>query len=593
MSLPSPDRILETGRATLRRFPFTAAAATVAAAGAMAAVDGTGRTDLPIRLVVGGSLGIPLFLALRITGEVRGWSGRVPVAAGLVAAAGPVLFALAWGGWSETEAVTRYLHLSAGLHLLAAWLPFAGRGDVDAFWKYDETLLLRFVTGGFYAAVLFLGLALALAGLDNLLGVDVEAVSAYPRLFFLLAFVFHPWFFLAGVPRSAGTLDARPAHPAGLAVFARWILFPIVLVYLAILTAYLGRILVLGEWPGGWIGWLVSGVSVLGILTLLLTHPLRRRPENAWARLYGRGFFLALLPSLAMLLMAAWKRIDQYGLTERRYFLAVGALWLVGLSAWWIAGRSRDLRAVPASLCLVVFLTFAGPWSAYSVSEASQRSRLEGLLAANGLLGPEGTARAGGAVPAADRREIDGTLRYLVDTHGFVSVDRWFEPPAGAEPDSGRDTVTALLTGQLGLPVPLPDLPPEREGMLHLSAAPASDWTDISDYDYAFSLRGELAASAVIGGDTLRLVHDPAAGVLRLLRNGNSLLSAPLEPLVARAREAAATEGSGSLPPEALTLKATSGEAALEVRFRSLALAHREGRREVVRADADAYVRLP
>lgn len=640
MRFPSLDRILAAARSTARRFPFVVAAATVAAAGAVAAVDGaTGREDLSIRLLVSGSLGIPLFFALRLTAETRRWGRRVRGAGALAAAAGLTAFAWLWGGWSETEAMTRYLHLSAGFHLLAAWLPFAGRGGVDAFWKYDERLLLRFLTGGFYAAVLFLGLALALAGLDNLLGVDVEAVSAYPRLFFLLALVFHPWFFLAGVPRSVTALEGRPEHPAGLEVFARWILFPIVVVYLAILTAYLGRILVLGEWPSGWIGWLVSGVSVLGILTLLLTHPLRARPQNTWARLYGRGFFVALLPALAMLGMAAWKRIDQYGITERRYFLAAGTLWLVGLSAWWIAGRTRDLRGIPASLALIVLLTFAGPWSAYSVSEASQRGRLERLLTRNRLLGPEGGVRVEGPVPDADRREIGATLRYLVDTHGFASVDRWFDPPpaeavertprpagpsarpagapaperpgeappepAAAEPGEPRpegaptrpaarvDTVTALLTGQLGLPLPLPGPPGGPDRILHLSADPAGGWVDISGYDYAFPVRGELVVSAVVGGDTLRLAYRAEEAVLRLLRNGEALVGASLEPLVARAREAAAAGRVGELPADALALEAVSGEAALRVRFRSLSLRARDGGWEVIRADADAYVRLP
>ena len=83
--------------------------------------------------------------------------------------------------------------------------------------------------------------------------------------------------------------------------------------------------------PSGWIGYLVSSVAALGILSLLLVHPIKERKENGWIRTYGRWFYLALVPSIVMLLLAIWQRIAQYGITEKRYFLIVLSLWLAGM----------------------------------------------------------------------------------------------------------------------------------------------------------------------------------------------------------------------------------------------------------------------
>ena len=45
--------------------------------------------------------------------------------------------------------------------------------------------------------------------------------------------------------------------------------------------------------------------------------------EHRWVRTYTRGFYVALLPAIVMLWLAIGKRVAQYGITERRYFLIV------------------------------------------------------------------------------------------------------------------------------------------------------------------------------------------------------------------------------------------------------------------------------
>jgi copper chaperone CopZ len=371
-------------RSTLRRFPVVVVAALTAATSAFVLVEGPG-SDVWKRLLVVATLALPLLFALTLLAERRGWDAarRWTLHALGVAALAAVF--IAWPEWSEDVAVRRYLQLSAGFHLLAAVLPFVGVREPNGFWQYNRSLFVRFLTATLYAAVLFGGLALALAALDHLFGLPVSG-DAYARLWVLVALVFHPWFFLAGVPDDLAALEQLTEYPKGLRIFAQYVLVPLVVVYLAILTAYAVRVTVTWDWPSGWIGWLVSGVSVAGILALLLVHPVRRRAENAWVRIYGRWFWIALLPSVVLLLLAVRQRVAQYGITEDRYFLLVLALWLATVALYYGVRRSDDIQLVPRSLALVALITFLGPWSAYDVSERSQRDRLASLLERNELV---------------------------------------------------------------------------------------------------------------------------------------------------------------------------------------------------------------
>jgi hypothetical protein len=72
-------------------------------------------------------LGLPLTVALTLFTERRGWPAGPKnglLAAGIAALA---LFYRIWPGPDEAHHLIRYLQLSAGLHLLVAFLPFVDR----------------------------------------------------------------------------------------------------------------------------------------------------------------------------------------------------------------------------------------------------------------------------------------------------------------------------------------------------------------------------------------------------------------------------------------------------------------------------------
>jgi hypothetical protein len=423
--MPTLGPIVRGALAVLRRFPLVLLAGAVAAVAAMRLADELGDAERNGQVLAAATLGIPLFVALALTAERRAWGLVTKVVVSLVAIGLLVWFAVAWRHWSDPVRAGRYVQLSGACHLLVAFLPYAGRVERNGFWQYNRSLFERAIVSALYTVVLYAGAAIALAALDKLFGVDVPG-TGYLRLWFALGFVFNTWFFLGGVPRDFAALEASRDYPVGIKAFTQYVLLPIVAVYLVILTAYLVKVLATWNWPSGWIGWLVSSVAAVGIFSLLLVHPVARDAANRWVAAYARWFYIALLPAIVMLWLAIWQRVEQYGITERRYFLIVLSLWLAGIAVHALITRSRSIRVIPASLCVVALLTLFGPWGAYRVSEASQVRRLAGLLQRNGLLAEGKARRAEGQVPEADRREISAVLRYLVETHGTGAIAPWF-----------------------------------------------------------------------------------------------------------------------------------------------------------------------
>jgi hypothetical protein len=171
----------------------------------------------------------------------------------------------------------------------------------------------------------------------------------------------------------------------------------------------------------------VLGLAVAGILALLLIYPLRKQAGNLWINAYARFFYLALFPLIVLLGIAIWKRIQSYGITESRYFVLVLGGWLAAMAGYFVFSVRKDIRLIPASLCLLALLSLWGPWSAANVSLAAQRGRLRHLLEKNGLFAADGKVQpAKNTLSLEDRRKISAITDYLMERYGYRVLQGWF-----------------------------------------------------------------------------------------------------------------------------------------------------------------------
>jgi hypothetical protein len=432
MKLPSLHQISQAALTTLRRFPFAIADAIVGSIAAFILVDSTGPFDETAqainRIFIASTLGISLFTAIVLTGEKRRWSPASLFAAQGVATVLLVLYAISLPKdiyFPPFLFAIRHWLLLLVTHLFVAFAPFSGRGEVNGFWQFNKSLFLRVLTAVLFSGVLWVGLAIAIAAIDHLFGVNVRG-ERYLELWILIAGVFNTWFFLSGIPGNLDDLEKETGYPKGLKVFTQYVLLPLVVVYVLILYAYLIKIIAEWTWPKGWVANLVLGFSITGIFSLLLVHPIRQRAENVWIDRFARWYYIAEIPLVVVLLLAIWRRITEYGITENRYFVLVLGLWLAGIVLYFLIRKRASIKAIPASLCILALLTTFGPWGAFQVSERSQATRLLALLNGNGMIQDGKAVRAERGVPFEDAREISSILRYLHAVHGFGALQPLF-----------------------------------------------------------------------------------------------------------------------------------------------------------------------
>jgi hypothetical protein len=547
MRFPSFVTLADRAREVVLRFPWTMAAGVLTAVATIMGTTRSGQHEDWLRLGAAAGLGLALTVALTLFAEERGWALAKKAALNAAGVALLVLFYFVWPGAEGKHEAVRYFQLSAGLHLLVATLPFLGQPETSAFWQYNRRLFLGFLRAIVFSFVLYIGLVIALVALDKLFGVNVPS-QLYARLYLVVVFVINTGIFLASVPRGLRELAGDTSYPRVLKVFAQYILTPLVFIYLVMLLAYLVKIVGGGEWPSGWIGWLVTSVAVAGLLGFLLVHPLRDDAGEAWIRTYTRWLFIGLIPAAIVLLVAFWKRVLPYGLTELRLLGVLLGLWLLAIAVSYTVRQNAGIRRIPVTLGALLLLTLYGPLSVTSLSVSSQGRRLARLVSARDNGKPTD-------------KEASAALRFLLD-HGAqrqVAAAIPGELPrvpwdSLAKRQSNRDEIAARILGTVRMKY-VSEYATEREAYLYLNAKEESV-ISLTGYQWMLNVSADSRMPLVAGADTIYPLFDTTSQIFHV-RVGTDSLRFDLGRLADTVARAWAT-APNNVPPERLRLGVTT-----------------------------------
>ncbi|HLG33651.1 MAG TPA: DUF4153 domain-containing protein [Bacteroidia bacterium] len=480
--------------------------------------------------------------------------------------------------FNETEAM-RFALFTIGLHLLVAFSPFMVRGEMNGMWQFNKSIFIRILTSALYSGVLYAGLALAMFAVQQLFDVKIKG-EYYADLWIVISGMFNTWFFLSGVPENIPSLNDRTDYPKGLKIFTVYVLLPLITIYMVILYLYAGKIVITSNWPVGWVGYMVIAFAIFGILSFLLIYPLRDDESNLWVKSYSKLFYFLLIVPIVLLFTAIYKRINQYGITEERYFVLVLAFWLSFITLYFMMTNGKNIRIIPLSLCIVVFLTSFGPWGAFSVSHNSQFNELTTLLDSNHVLvnGKADTTKSHD-VDSKDYDRIKDIVRYLSHMHGHEMLQNYFSVNLDSLIAEDKKDNSASQ-GETNLILDL----------LQLNKIESADDSNAknfrsnekllfnsSGYDYVkiFSLNYvEETLEFFFEADTIRLINSREAGTI-------TLQCRDFEPLVLDTKEMLASlpgSNEDAIPVDRLTLEADNRQWKTKIIFSSLNCSRQNGK---------------
>lgn len=260
------------------------------------------------------------------------------------------------------------------------FVPF-NRSDASSHWRTSGLVVSRLVIAVLFALGLGVGLTLCLFAIEYLfLGGPTGAIIGeyIGRMWAINYGIFASWFWLAGLP--GGTEENDYTLPKVVRLFVQYIWIPLVSIFSIILYTYLIKILIIQEWPKGGVAQWILGFSSIGMLGFAVAYNFLREEANGWMRKFFTGFFVSLLPLTIVLFVAIGIRINAYGVTEQRYLVTLGGVWLACNAIYYLLSRTKAIRFAPYTVTAFLVLAVVGPWNMFVVSLHSQLSGLQTLL---------------------------------------------------------------------------------------------------------------------------------------------------------------------------------------------------------------------
>ena len=382
------------------------------------------------------------------------------------------------------------------VHLFVSFAAFILSNSETKFWQYNKNLFINFILSLLFTGVLTLGVVLALLAVQNLFAIDLDE-KLYGETALFLGIFGNTLIFLLFNGNGIDDLENDTQYPVVLKFFTQFILIPLLLLYVVILYFYAAKILISWELPQGWVSYLILAYALLGILALLLVHPLRNDSGRSWVRIFSTAFYYSLIPLIILLFTAIFTRILEYGYTEPRYYVLLLAVWLLTIQLYFIFYKKTTIKFIPMSLFAFGIFALVFPFlNSFSVAIRSQKNQLENILVSNNLL-KEGTINF-------DKEISDTTMRSIVDKYEFLSIRNQQDYLNGFLPDTlvnkeryGKRICIGSYFNNISAV--------ETENNRYLNITNSTKLQTVADYDFVAFENQLLNESLTLGTDKLEI----------------------------------------------------------------------------------------
>ena len=190
------------------------------------------------------------------------------------------------------------------------------------------------------------------------------------------------------------------------------IIAPLFLIYGSILLLYIIKVVVLKTIPNNIITNLILWYGLLSVVVLFVSKTV----EDKFIKIYDKVQPLILLILSGMMFYSIGIRISYYGITEGRYMVVIGGVFIVISIIYYLFFNKKTYITIPTTLLILTLISSVGPVSAYNISKIDQKNRLEKMLIEENLL-VNGEIKPQKNVNPAKIKEIKDKLDYFTRKH--------------------------------------------------------------------------------------------------------------------------------------------------------------------------------
>jgi hypothetical protein len=306
-------------------------------------------------------------------------------------------------GWIRTAI------LSFGLLVAFLWIPSAPpkklsfpKSFMSGFKAFFMTLL--------FSGVLFLGIALVIAAIDNLLfNVDENLYIHFATLVFMF---FAPIFYLSLIPNYTLDDEARiekaTQGTAFLETLLSYIIIPLTAIFTLILFIYIIANIRRDFWQENLLEPMLVSYSIVVISVLLLSH----RFKNPFASLFQGIFPKLLIPIVLLQIIASIMKISSQGITHGRYFVILYGIFALATGIIFSFFAKKHLGFIAVLFIFSALISTLPPLDAFSVSRRHQIELLEETLTQYNMLN-NGQVLPNPSLPDETKSKITQLTSYL------------------------------------------------------------------------------------------------------------------------------------------------------------------------------------
>ena len=295
------------------------------------------------------------------------------------------------------------------------------------FWNFSIRTVVSLAAAGTIGGILTLGLYALVESVKLLFGIHIDD-TIFPDIASVCMVLLAPALFMNLIPKGANKfLDTAPEFSGFSKGVVQYLFLPLLGLYMITLYAYAIKILMQWSLPVGGVSYLVTGSMVLMVLLIYITYPIQHLEGNKLFKRVTRWAPVVMMPLLALMTVAIYRRLSDYGITVSRLYLLVFNVWCYAVCLWLIITRNKRIWLIPASFAVILLLISVGPQSIANVTHRQLKKEARTAFAASGFKRmPLSSQQYEQWLKRADpkvARAIDSKLHYLYIDYGYNAID--------------------------------------------------------------------------------------------------------------------------------------------------------------------------